>query len=69
MSVYWVAMWSVRPDAIAKHDEEALPALLKHVREEHPRVLSVRTWAVRWRGRASTTRAGMDGGVCQPDLD
>lgn len=48
MSVYWVATWSVRPDAIAEHDSEALPALLKHVREEHPRVLSVRTWAVRW---------------------
>jgi hypothetical protein len=48
MSVYWVAMWSVRPDAVSAHDNEALPALLEHVRHKHPRILSVRTWQIMW---------------------
>ena len=48
MSVYWVAMWTVQPGAITEHDAEALPALMAHVRSEHPRVLSARTWNVMW---------------------
>jgi hypothetical protein len=48
MSVYWVAMWTVMPDAIAEHDSNALVLLLDHVRSEHPRVLSARTWTVLW---------------------
>jgi len=48
MSIYWVATWSVRSEAIREHDGQALPALLAHIHAKHPRVLSVRTWHVHW---------------------
>ena len=48
MSVYWVAMWTVQSGRLVDHDAQALPALLQHVRSDHPRVLSARTWAILW---------------------
>ena len=48
MSVFWVAMWTVRPEAVDEHDGQALPQLLEHVRRDHPRVLTARTWNVMW---------------------
>src|SRR5574341_2274848 len=48
MSIYWVATWTVKPEAVDEHDKKALPALLEHVTREHPRVLSARTWSVAW---------------------
>ena len=48
MSKYWVAMWTLRPESAGEAEREAMAAVLKHVREEHPSVLSVRTWTVVW---------------------
>ncbi len=63
MSVYWAAMWTVQPGAIAEHDSEALPALLAHVRSEHPRVLTARTWSVKWGSEPGPSREGLARGV------
>jgi hypothetical protein len=48
MAVYWVAMWTVRNESLADHDQKAVPELLEHMRTQHPRVLTVRTWSVLW---------------------
>jgi hypothetical protein len=44
MSVFWVAMWTVKSGRVKEHDSEAMPRLIEHVRKTHPRVLSIKTW-------------------------
>lgn len=44
MSIFWVAMWAVKPDKTKEHDSEAIPRLLAHVKATHPRVVSTKTW-------------------------
>lgn len=59
MGTYWVAMWSVKPEAAREHDTEALPALLQRI--ESKRHIPACSRFARGTSTGEATRRGRGG--------